>query len=127
MRHVIWKVDGVEYKLRLGVSDVMNLEKRLGRNPMDLLMGIQQGKLPTLTASLAVIQAAMTKFHHGITAQDVIRIYERYVDAGNSYTDLLPVITEIFEVSGFFKSDPVIETEDTETLDLLEPEGELLP
>lgn len=126
MRHTTWLVDGQEYKLRLGVSDVMNLEKRLGRNPMDLLMGIQQGKLPTLTASLAVIQAAMTKFHHGVAAQDVIRIYERYVDSGNSYTDLLPVITEIFEVSGFFKSDPVIE-EDTQTLDLTEPEDELIP
>lgn len=122
MRYATWKVDGEEYKLRLGVSDVMNLEKRIGRNPMDLLMGIQEGKLPTLTASLAVIQAAMTKFQHGITAQDVIRIYERYLDAGNSYTDLLPVITEIFEVSGFFKSNPALE----ETTEALEEAADLL-
>ncbi|NWL87552.1 hypothetical protein DMN77_08035 [Paenibacillus sp. 79R4] len=102
----------------------MNLEKRLGRNPMDLLMGIQEGKLPTLTASLAVIQASMTKFQHGITAQDVIRIYERYLDAGNSYTDLLPVIMEVFEVSGFFKSDPVLDTAENEALE--EPENDLI-
>lgn len=107
MRYTIWKVGQDEYKLRLSVAECMALEKRLGgRNPMDLLMGVQQGKLPTLTASLALLQSALQFDRHGISAQEVSRLYERYVDEGNSYSDLLTVIMEVFEVSGFFRSDP---------------------
>lgn len=111
MRHVIWKVDGEEYKLRLGVSDIMALEKRLGgRNPMDMLMMIDSGRLPSLTATLAVIQSAMTHFHHNVNIQEVNRIYERFIDKGGAYMDLIPVVMEVFEVAGFFKSNPVAVT-----------------
>lgn len=107
MRYTIWKVGEEEYRLRLSVAECVALEKRLGgRNPMDLLMGVQEGKLPTLTASLALLQSAMQYDRRGVSAQEVGRLYERYLDEGNSYTDLLTVIMEVFEVSGFFRSDP---------------------
>lgn len=127
MRYVLWKVDGEEYKLRLGVSDIIALERRMnGRNPMDMLMQIQQGRLPSTTAVLAVIHAAMQKFHHSTTIQDVQRIYERYLQAGGTFTDLIPVVMEVFEDAGFFKSDPTVEATVIEDNPLLEDQEETI-
>lgn len=110
MKHVLWRVDGQEYKLRLGVADILALEKRMnGRNPMDMLMQIERGRMPSLTAVLAVIHAAMQQLNHGVTMQDINKIYERYLKAGGTYTDLIPVVMEVFEDAGFFKSNPEIE------------------
>lgn len=125
MKHVLWKVGNEEYKLRLNVSGSLALERRLnGRNPMDMLMQIQQGKLPSLTAVLAVIHAAMQKFHHGITMHDMQKIYERYVEFGGTFTDLIPVVMEVFEDAGFFKSEPT--AEETENNPLLEEEENII-
>lgn len=123
MRHVLWKVDGQEYKLRLGVSEVIALERRMGgRNPMDMMMNIQQGRLPSTTAVLAVIHASMQKFNHGITIQDVEQIYGRYLKSGGTFTDLIPTVLEVFEDAGFFKSNPEVEATVIEDSPLLEEE-----
>lgn len=125
MKHVLWKVGNEEYKLRLGVSDIIALERRMnGRNPMDMLMQIQQGRLPSTTAVLAVIHAAMQKFHHSTTIQDVQQIYGRYLQAGGTFTDLIPVVMEVFEDAGFFKSEPT--AEETENNPLLEEEENII-
>lgn len=126
MKHVLWKVDGEEYKLRLDVSGCLALEKRMGgRNPMDMLMQIEQGKLPSLTAVLAVIHAAMQRFHHGISINDVQQIYGRYLNAGGTFTDLIPLVVEVFEDAGFFKSVPAVEATEIEDTPLLEDEIEV--
>lgn len=109
MRYTTIEFAGKEFKLRLGAAQIMELEKHLGgRNPLDVLMMAEKGSLPSLTATLRILHAAMQRFHHGITFQDVANLYDEYVESGNSYIDLIPNLLEVFKVSGFFK---VAETE----------------
>lgn len=112
MRYTTIEFAGKEYKLRLGANQIMELEKHLGgRNPLDVLMATEKGTLPSLTATLRILHAAMQKFHHGVSFSDVTNMYDTYVDSGKSYTDLLPELIEVFKVSGFFKVAPETEAE----------------
>ncbi|MCL6456916.1 MAG: gene transfer agent family protein [Gorillibacterium sp.] len=106
MKYVTFEFAGTQYKLRLTAQTATELERRLGQNPLDMLTEMESGKLPPLTSVLLFLHAAMQKFHHGITIQKVYEFYDAYVDADNNYTDLIPVLTDVLEVSGFFRGNP---------------------
>lgn len=99
------KLGSEEFKLRLGARDIVNLEKKLGANPLDMFMQIEQGKLPKLEAVLLVIQYSMSKYHNGMTLDKVYDLYDEYTAEGNTFMDLIPSLIEIFKVSGFFKNE----------------------
>ena len=107
MKFTTLTMNGKEYKLRLGAAHIEQLEKHLGgRNPLDILMGAENGNLPSLTGTLRILHAAMLKFQHGVSFVDVQNLYDDYVDEGNTYMDLLPHLIEVFQISGFFKKAP---------------------
>jgi hypothetical protein len=104
-----------EYKLRMGATQVIELEKQLGgRNPLDYLMIIESGNLPPVTVALRILHAALQQFQHGLSFADVAKLYDQYVAEGGSYTELISKLVDVFRVSGFF---PKAATEDeTESL-----------
>lgn len=97
------KIGDKELKLRLSTRDCVALEKRLGRNPLDDLMAVEQGKLPTITYVVILLHASLQKYQSNYTMEKVYDLYDEYIEEGNSLTDMLAVITDIFKVSGFFK------------------------
>lgn len=106
MRYVEFKVGKEEYKLRLGANEIINLEKKLQDNPLNVLMKIEDGGLPKIETLLYILHASLQRFHHGITLEDVTDIYDSYVEAGGTFTSLLTEMVEVFKISGFFKEPP---------------------
>lgn len=101
--YTVLSVGKKDYKLRLTASSIVQLEKSLGgKNPLNVLMAVQDGEVPSLTGLLYILHASMQKFHHATKFQDVLDLYDEYVSEGNSYTDLIPVLLDVFKVSGFF-------------------------
>lgn len=99
-----------ELKLRLGAANVIALEKQLGgRSPLDVLMGVERGEMVSVTNLLTILHAAAQKFQHGVSMQDIMNLYDEYVDAGNTYTELMPALLDVLKVSGFFKEAPTTE------------------
>ena len=103
MKYTSLNYGGEELKLRITAAETINLEKKLGgRNPLDILMGIENGNMPSVSSVLLILHASAQKFHHGLKFDDVVDLYDKYVEDGNAYTDLLPELIEVFKVSGFF-------------------------
>lgn len=101
--YTTFKVGDKEFKLKMGAAAIIDLEKKLGgRNPLSILMGIEGGEMPSISSVLLILHAAMQKFHHSTKFEDVLKLYDDYVEEGKSYTDLMPVMIEVFKVSGFF-------------------------
>lgn len=101
---------GKEYKLRLTAAACQNLEKKLGgKNPMDVVTTLSETSMPLVTDLLAILHASMQKFHANVSYTDVLNIYDEYVDSGQSYMDLIPVLMEVFKVSGFFPKEKATE------------------
>lgn len=100
----IWTVKGVEYKLKLSTSAIIELESKLNSN----LLNILNDGIPSLQIMAMLIHGALKKYNHGISLNDVNDILDDYFEDGGSQLDLLQkVIIPIFNVSGFFTPEMV--------------------
>lgn len=95
----LWTVGEDEYKLKLSVEAIVNLEDKINCNLLEIL----NDSMPSLKNMKAIIHAALLKYNHGIKLEDVNEILTKYFENGGSQIELLKdVIMPIFAVSGFF-------------------------
>lgn len=87
-----------DYKLRLNTRNIVSLEKQLGCNPLAIFGN--GDVLPTITQMVAVLHASLQSMHHGIDMAAAYDIFDEFLADGNNMTDFLPVIVEVYKVSG---------------------------
>lgn len=90
------------YKLRLNTRNVVALEKQIGCNPL-MIFG-NGDKVPTVSVMVDILHYSLQAYEHGITANEAYDIFDAYLADGNQITDFIPVILEIYKVSGLLKS-----------------------
>lgn len=96
----IWKVDGVEYKLKLTTSGIMTLENKLKTNLLNV-MG-SGDNMPALSIMLMIAHEAMQKYNHGVSEDDVVELFDKYCDEGGSQISFMTdVFIPIYQASGF--------------------------
>ena len=96
--YTTWQVGKEEYKLKLTTSAVCKLEENLGVN----IVKIFNFPLPPLKTMLYVLHAAIIKYHHGLKFDDVMNIFDEYLDEGHDQMDLLmEVLIPLMQDSGF--------------------------
>lgn len=89
------------YKLRLNTRNTVALEKALGCNPLSVFGDGET--IPTVTVMVAILHASLQQYHHNITLADAYDIFDDYIADGNTVTDFIPTILEIFKASGMIK------------------------
>lgn len=94
-------INGETYKLRLNTRASISLEKSMGRNPLIVLMDAADGKLPKLTDIILILQAMLQQYHHGYNVEKTMDLFDKYVEDGNSMIELIPVLLEVFQQSGY--------------------------
>lgn len=101
MLYTIWKVGEEEYKIRLAARNAVELEERLGRHPLEVLLELQDSSLPKVKDTCLILHAGLQKFNHGITLDKVYDLYDNYIEEGKSISELLELIIEVFKTAGF--------------------------
>lgn len=97
-----WKIKDEEYKLKLKTSSIVELESKLGRSLLDVLVSMDKN-MPQLSLMLDITFYAMKDWNSGIKRSDMEELFDKYIDNGGTITDFLTdVFTKIYEVSGFF-------------------------
>ena len=87
------------YKLRLNTREIINLEKKLnGRNPVSLFGG--GDRIPTHTEMIYVLHHSLQPYHHGITMDRTIDIFDAFINDGHTMTDFVPVMVKIYATGG---------------------------
>ena len=103
-------IDGVDYKARLNAKACVDLEKKLGTNPLNIFAKIaDNGNIPDLGVLITMLQASLTAYNHGITMDKTYQLYDKFVDEGHTLMDLVPILLDVFKVSGFFKEETIEE------------------
>lgn len=103
MMYIDFTAGNKDYKLRLSIRATVALEKQLGVNP---LMIFGNGEtIPTITTMVQVLHAALQQYNHGISMDDAYNIFEAWLNDGNTITDFLPIIIDVYKVSGIIKQD----------------------
>jgi len=107
MLYTEWKIGEKEpLKLRLRAKDCVQLEKTLGTNPLNVFMSMEtKDEIPNLTAMVTILHAALQCYQHSVKMDDVLNYYDEYIEAGGSMLELLEVIGEVFDTSGFLPKD----------------------
>lgn len=101
MLFVDFTVGNKDYKLRLSTRNTVALEKALGCNPLGIF-----GKgdtIPSITDMVNVLYFSLQQLNHGITLEDAYDIFDQYLADGNSATDFVNVIVDVYKVSGLIK------------------------
>lgn len=93
------------YKLRLNTRNIVSLEKALGCNPLGIFGNGE--RIPTVTEMVNVLHYSLQQYNHGINLNDAYDIFDAYIDDGNSATDFITVIVEIYKTSGIIKDNKV--------------------
>ena len=105
MLYVDFKAGNNNYKLRLSTRQTVSLEKQLGCNPLSIFG--DGDTLPTITEMVNILYCSLLQYNHGINLNDAYDIFDEYLADGNSATDFIPVILEIYKVSGLIRTDKV--------------------
>jgi hypothetical protein len=93
------------YKLRLNTRNIVMLEKTLGCNPLSIFGDGEV--IPTVTTMVAILHASLQQFQHSITLNDAYDIFDNWLADGNLSIDFIPIILEIYKVSGLIKDEEV--------------------
>lgn len=93
-------IGDVCYKLRLSVKNCMAMEKALGINPIELLMKLDEGKLPKLTEIIIIFQYMLQQYQHNVTLDKAMEIFDDYLAEGHNMFDIVPIFVEVFQESG---------------------------
>ena len=105
MMYVDFHAGDKDYKLRLSTRNTVMLEKQLGCNPLAIFGNGES--LPTVTTMVQILYCALLQYNHGISLNDAYDIFDEYLADGNTATDFIVVILELFKVSGLIKKDSV--------------------
>lgn len=109
MLYHTFTVNDKDYKCRLTARACVDLEKKLGENPLNVFISIANNgvELPKLESLITILHASMQSMEHNMSLDKVYELYDEYVDAGHTMMDLIPEVLEIFKVSGFFNEEQV--------------------
>lgn len=87
-----------QYKLRLSTRAIVALEKQIGCNPLSIFGA--GDTIPTITTMVAILHAALQQYQHNISITDAYDIFDKWLADGHAMTDFIPVIIELYQVSG---------------------------
>lgn len=101
-----------DYKLRLNTRNIVQLESKLGCNPI-MVFGVNGDVIPTVATMVTILHASLQQLQHGITYDEAYNIFDAYLEDGHASIDFIKDIMEIYKVSGIVPKDNK-ETEETE-------------
>ena len=99
--YVDFSAGGKEYKLRLNTRNIVSLEKALGMNPLAIFGNGET--MPTITTLVTILHASLQQYQHNITLDDAYDIFDNYLSDGNTMTDFIPVVLDLYRVSGLIR------------------------
>ena len=103
MNYIDFTAGNKDYKLRLNTRNTILLEKQLGCNPLSIFGDGET--IPTITTMVAILHASLQQYNHGISLNDAYDIFDAWLADGNSTTDFIPIILEIYKSSGIIPKD----------------------
>ena len=103
MLYVDFTAGNRDYKLRLNTRSLVMLEKALQCNPLSIFGN--GDTIPTITTMVNVLFASLQQYEHGIDLNKAYDIFDDYIADGHTAVEFIPVILEIYKVSGLIQND----------------------
>lgn len=101
MLYTTLNVKDKEYKLRLNARACVDLEKKLGTNPINVFMKISESnELPQMGTIITILHACLQPYQHNMTIDAAYQLFDDFADEGHNLMDIVPILIEVFQESG---------------------------
>jgi hypothetical protein len=90
------------YKLRLSTRNIVTLENAIKCNPLSIFGSGDE--IPPITTMVTILWSSLQQYQHGISLNDAYDIFDEYLK-DHTMTDFIPVILDIYKVSGLVAKD----------------------
>lgn len=117
MHYKILKVGDKELKLRLRAKDCVDLESKIGESPLNVFMRLSDGRIPSLGFIITTLQCSLQALEHGYNLEKTYELYDKYIENGGDLTEMLSILSDVFEVSGFFKKEKMEKEDQTQEME----------
>lgn len=108
-------IGGKDYKLRLTTKHTVELEKKLGGNPVNGLMNMRNGALPSATYVSTCLHACLQPLNKNISIDKVYDLMDQAAEEGEGTLELIDVLSDVFQDCGLIpKDDPNEDAEEEE-------------
>lgn len=114
MNYITLPIGDKEYKLILTTRGLVELERKLGYNPVEILMRASEGTLPKVSEMVYTFWASCLKYNHSVNVNNAFDIFDEYIAEGHNYTDFIEVMVNIFKASGLIPEEELSETAEDE-------------
>lgn len=108
-----FEVGGRTYKLAMNTRSIIDLEKKLGCNPLSIF-GNGGDRIPTITDMINILSASFGKFEHGLNQNDAMNIFDSWLAEGHNVAEFVPIIIDIYKASGIIGNDAAEDNGDAE-------------
>lgn len=93
------------YQLRLTTRNLIKLEQKIGCNPLTIF-----GKgdtVPPISTLITILWASLQQPNKSYTEDEVYDIYDEWIDDGHAVAEFIPIILNIYKVSGLIKEEEI--------------------
>lgn len=90
------------YKLRLSTRNIVTLENAIKCNPLSIFGS--GDNIPEVSTMVTILWNSLQQYQHGISLNDAYDIFDEYLKE-HTMTDFIPVILDIYKVSGLIAKD----------------------
>ncbi len=93
---------GKEYQARLDINGCLELERKMGENPLNILTVIKNEKLPKIDDLITIVHQSLLPLNHGIKRDDVINMW---AEDGADLNKLLMDVVNLFRDCGLVREE----------------------
>lgn len=96
-----------EYKARLNTKSLIQLERKLGRNPINVLAEVGQNGdiMPRMEPMLEIMRAALPD---DLSMDDMYDLYDAWLEEGKTAIDFVVLVLKICQDSGLIPNEEEI-------------------
>ena len=102
-------INGKDYNCMLKIKTCIQLEKKLGTNPLNVLQALDGGSMPDFEALGIMFHYCLIDMNHGLSMDDSLELFSQYMQENNDSENggigsVILLFTKVFQDAGFIST-----------------------
>ena len=102
-------INGKDYNCMLKIKTCIQLEKKLGTNPLNVLQALEGGSMPDFETLGTIFHYCLVDMNHGLSMDDSLELFSQYMQENNDSENggigsVILLFTKVFQDAGFIST-----------------------
>lgn len=102
-------INGKDYNCMLKIKTCIQLEKKLGTNPLNVLQALDKGLIPDFEILATIFHYCLVDMNHGLSMDDSLELFSEFMKENNDKEEggmaaVVLLFAKVFQDAGFISS-----------------------